>query len=284
MYIERYADGAPALEDAAREDPALEDAAFGASPGESRLPPAVTPLDSWRRAVALGARGYYGRSAAELTRTHALGRTDPLLRSLALSTEGSLRRQLGWHRLAGEFDGAAFALVGALESSEPLAIAARCDALTGLAADALGQGRLALGEQLLGRCATELERSDERVWRQRLRLMWVSAEISFASGAGTRALELARAGDELARECPSVRHRIKTRLLLAAAFCVQGDLDGSRDVALDVLQQCEDQGLLPLRWAAAMLLAGVDPSAGGADIARECELEIQRRGGRFRKT
>lgn len=277
MYTERYGDGTAE---------ALGVAAFGASPSVSRLPPAVTALDSWRRAVALGANGYYSRAVAELARTHVLGRTDPRVRSLALSTEASLRRQLGWHRLAGELDGAAFALVGSLESlesREPLAIAARCDALTGLAADALGLGRLALGEQLLSRCATDLEGSDE-LWRQRLRLVWVSAEISFAAGAGTRALELARTGDELARECPSIRHRIKTRLLLAAAQCVQGDLEGSRDTTHEVLQNCEEQGLLPLRWAAAMLLAGVDPSSGGAHVARECAFEIERRGGRFRKT
>ncbi|KAA0022737.1 hypothetical protein [Antrihabitans cavernicola] len=259
----------------------LESAAFGA--GGPDLPQPDNALDSWHRAVALGGRGYYARARAELRRTRLFPDATPTIASLTFSTEGSLLRQLGGHRPAAGYDGAA---LGCLDGGKPESVLARCDAMTGLAADALGQGRLAVSGRLLERCAAELCDSSllrTRSWRQRLRFQWVSAELAMASGAPDRALQYAQTGALLAGECPSTRHAIKSDLLVAAARCVSGDLDAAREMGADVLKRCEERGLVPLQWAAAMLLDGIAPGTDAGTVALTCARVIERRGGRFRK-
>ena len=78
--------------------PTLTAAAFGEDTACWPLPAAATAQDRWLRAVAAGAQGYYGSAYTELAelRRSAAG---PLA-SLGCSTQGSLLRQLGWHRLA----------------------------------------------------------------------------------------------------------------------------------------------------------------------------------------
>ncbi len=175
----------------------------------------------WWRAVALGGAGHYAAARIALRRLRA-GTSEPVLLSLAASTEGSLRRQLGWHARAAHDDGYAAALVlprlagvdasgyrhperidpnaggyplsgrfdnaavvvgadspsgtggtdaagvaGGADAAGVDAVAgyyrfpdlvdAAADALTGLAADALGTGRLALATRLLDRCGALLD-------------------------------------------------------------------------------------------------------------------------------
>ena len=253
--------------------PSLVAAAFGAHPGSAPLPPASTPLESWLRAVALGGQGYYARARAELR--NATPGSDTLA-SLLSSTAASFVRQLGGHRRAAELDGRALVLAGG-DGTGP---AARADALTGLAADALGVGRLRLSARLLDRCAHELGDDPQR-WRENLRLDWVSTELALASGDGAAALAGAREADARAVDCPSERHRVKSRLLLAAALCVNGETAESLVVAREVADRCAEHGLLPLRWAAAMLCDGIAPAGRHADVAAECAAELARRGGRF---
>ncbi|WP_280248762.1 hypothetical protein [Nocardia abscessus] len=176
----------------------LAEAAFGADPGRAaaELPPASDPLGRWYRAVVLGGQGRYAAARAELRRVcnHS---TDPVLLSLARSTEGSFLRQLGWHERAAAFDGRAAALIlaadaatetgagrvvaNAVGGNRPSRADAICDALTGLAADALGTGRLALADRLLRRSASAARRY-EAGWRPAIRLCWVSAETALATG------------------------------------------------------------------------------------------------------
>jgi hypothetical protein len=77
----------------------------------------------------------------------------------------------------------------------------------------------------------------------------------------------------LAATAPSVRHRVKSRLLLAAATTVGGDLDRARELAAEVAAECRVHDLLPLRWACAMLRTGLDDggAAAGADAAAEAD-------------
>src|SRR5258708_631895 len=121
----------------------LIEAAFGARPGHAaaELPAAAHPVDSWYRAVVLGGQGRYAAAREEL-RTLRASTRDPVLAALAASTEGSFLRQLGWHARASVHDGRAAALV-LPGIAGPHRVDAVCDALTGLAADALGAGRLA---------------------------------------------------------------------------------------------------------------------------------------------
>ncbi|WP_459956016.1 hypothetical protein [Nocardia sp. IFM 10818] len=297
----------------------LADTAFGPTPGRAAigLPSAAGATESWLRAVALGGVGHYAAARAELTRTQRRT-TDPILRSLAHSTAGSLLRQLGWHARAAVADGRAAALVvpAAATASRPLtdpvAEAARveaiCDALTGLAADALGTERPELAARLLGRCGALLDSSAigvEGAWRQRIRLHWVAAETALAApGAGLisppgpdgsipgrsaaahtpgdPALAHAEAALALAEAGPSIRHRVKSQLLVAAACAAAGDLDRSRALAGKTATECRDFELLPLRWACAMLRSGVDPAGGHAAEAAACADLLAARGGRFR--
>ncbi|WP_280435799.1 hypothetical protein [Nocardia carnea] len=340
--------------------------------------------------MALGGTGHYAAARTALRRLRA-STTDPVLLSLAASTEGSLRRQLGWHARAAHDDGLAAALVlprlsgvspaglprpaliypdapgrrnpdGLLDAAGaaggeiapgvacggvcagagvaaasaglgvdaldaagaaprrpddteaagyqrvPDSIDAAADALIGLAADALGTGRLALATRLLDRCAALLE--DEcpsgstgegiargetggaAVDRSRalVRLHWVRAETALAGGRGEAALAAAEVALASAEHGPSIRHRVKSRLLVAAAAGVTGDTARAVELAALVEEQCREAGLVPLRWACAMLRTGLPapgagPAAGHASAAADaeaCRALISRRGGRFR--
>lgn len=290
----------------------LADAAFGAAPERAAagLPSAVDAHESWLRAVALSGVGHYAAARAELIRGRR-ATTDPALLSLTHSTEGSLLRQLGWHSHAAVSDGRAAALVLPVKcDGAHVAVAtaadirhseAVCDALTGLAADALGTLRPALAARLLNRCQNYLDihlPGGESAWRPRLRLHWVSAETALsAPGAGlitapaddhtpgarqAPALAHARAAVALAERSPSRRHLVKSRLLLAAAHAAAGDLDRSRTLAIEVDRDCREHELLPLRWACAMLRSGVQPDGDGVAVAERAARLLATRGGRLR--
>ncbi|WP_280341665.1 hypothetical protein [Nocardia abscessus] len=275
----------------------LAEAAFGADPGRAaaELPPASDSLGRWYRAVVLGGQGRYAAARAELRRVcnHS---TDPVLLSLARSTEGSFLRQLGWHERAAAFDGRAAALIltadaatetGAARDAanevggyRPSRADAICDALTGLAADALGTGRLALADRLLRRSASAARRY-EAGWRPAIRLCWVSAETALATGDSESAAAHAAAALELADRSPSVRHQVKSRLLVAAADTVRGAHERSGVSAEEVARRCREHGLLPLQWACAMLRAGSGEENAAAE-ASECAAAIARGGGTLR--
>lgn len=238
------------------------------------------------RAVALGGQGRYAQARAAL---RPLGRTTSPgtpVASLALSTQASLLRQLGWHRIAAGFDGKALAAVSAISwRSDQLAHQAWCDAMTGLAADALGCGRLELGWRLLDRVGDRLDAIDEKgaLWRQHVRLHWVTAELSLAAADFTRALSHADAASELSVGSGSVRHTVKSDLLRAAAMTGGADTEAPRALSIAVLERCDEHGLVPLKWAAAMLVGGVTSDAGAFAVRDECFALIERRGGWFRR-
>lgn len=273
--------------------------------------------------MALGGSGHYAAARVSLRRLRS-ATSDPVLLSLAASTEGSLLRQLGWHARAAHHDGRAAALAlpaspAAVTSSggsplpaagtppggygaAPDALDAAADALIGLAADALGTGRLALATRLLDRCTALLDTvpytggyaepagrtppGPDRP-RVRVRLHWVRAETALAGGAADTGLAEAEAALALSESGPSVRHQVKSRLLVAAAAGATGDTDRSAALAALVDQQCRTFGLVPLRWACALLRSGLH--AGDAAVrdtaesdAAACRELIARRGGRFR--
>lgn len=282
---------------------ALHAAAFGAGPraegpgGAGVLPPAAAPRTLWWRAVAHAGQGHYARAGADLA---ALRRADPdgPWGSLAASTAASLIRQMGGHAEAAVHDGRALAAVGmpgpadgmpaAADSAPgPLVMHARCDALTGLAADRLGRGDHAGARVLLDRCARVLAQAPggtDGHPRLALRLRWVTAETAMTAGDAQTASRAARAGLALAESgvFGSVRHGVKTLLVAAAAEAVGGDAAASARLAGRARAEAEAAGLLPLRWAACLLLAGV---AGGAEAdgarAEEaaCAAELRSRGG-----
>ena len=78
-----------------------------------------------------------------------------------------------------------------------------------------------------------------------------------ARGKGSAAVQHAEAARAAAATLGSARHAIKTEVVMAAALCCVGDLDGSRRVADAALEETEHHGMIPLRWALASLLAGI---------------------------
>ncbi|KXF55131.1 hypothetical protein AXA44_05505 [Rhodococcus sp. SC4] len=260
-------------------------AAFGADPGACPLPASDVPVERWMRAVVWGARGHYARSRAELDALTRGEVADPAVVSLAWSTQASLLRQLGWHGVASGFDGRALTAVGTRPGDEDgvLVREARCDALTGLAADALGCGRLELGRRLLARCSEHLdERAPDELWRQRVRRHWVSAELFLSGGDFASARRHAETAAEISEAAGSARHRVKSDLLRSASMTGEPDSGPATRLAADVLDRCDRYGLIPLKWAAAMLLSGVTSDSRAEAVRKECEAVIRARGGSFR--
>ncbi|MEE2033873.1 hypothetical protein [Rhodococcus chondri] len=273
----------------------LADAALGTSPGLHPLPAARSGEEQWLRAVALGGQGYYSAARAELARFRRVTGPDGAWASLAASTEASLWRQLGRHRQAATFDGRALALAAGARTGRNVAAhdvatirrlsEAECDALTGLAADALGCGRLALSRRLLDRCAYRLSESERPgsdgvpMLRQRIRHAWVTAETALASGDFESACSAAARAAEDARAYGSVRHQVKSDLLRAAALT--GDADPAPALALagEVADRAAYHGLVPLRWAAAMLVTGLTQDEGATAVRDECAALVRHRGG-----
>ncbi len=258
---------------AASDSAGLIDAALGSNPGRWPLAFAATPPDLWLRAVAAGGQGRYGSALADLDqvdRSAARGR----IASLALSTRASFMRQLGCHDRARTFDGRALAVAG--DDADGCA-----DALIGLAADALGVGRLAAAARALQRAEEPLGRAEGP--RLMVRHAWVSAELDMVCGAGRSAVAHAQTAADLAGSLGSVRHSIKSQVILAAALCCSGDASAARPAAGEALTAADRHGLIPLRWAAACLLADI----GSADhspaeitaIRDDCAALVTKRGG-----
>lgn len=254
----------------------MDGVAFGSDPGRWPLSAAVTAHELWLRAVAAGAQGRYASALSDLDRLQRRATPGPL-GSLALSTRASFLRQLGWHDRARALDGQAVALADG--AATPVA-----DALIGLAADALGVGRFAASARALQRAADVV--ADSAAARLPVRLAWVSAELAMVSGDGVSAVADAERAVQLAATLASVRHAVKSRVILAAALCSRGDIDPARREADEALRQTESLGLVPLRWAVASLLANIGSKEHSeAELAalRDDSAEtVTRRGGVWR--
>lgn len=229
----------------------LHGTALGRDPGRHPLPPAADDEGRWWRAVALGGQGRYAAAATELERL-GTSATAPWLRSLAASTRASHLRQLGGHLLARRLDGRALALVGAAVGRTGRT--ARVDALVGLAADALGPARVALSRRLLAVAAEDLDGADARCT---VRWHWVGAEAALCADERDVAAAHATTALRLAGAAGSVRHEVKSSLVVAAAT-------GSVDGAERARAAAAEHDLLPLRWAATMLLLALEGPRTGS--------------------
>ncbi|WP_020108745.1 hypothetical protein [Nocardia sp. 348MFTsu5.1] len=247
--------------------------AFGGSASANAILPAHDPWTRWLRAVSLGGQGFYAVAATELRRMED-SNCGPVLRSLAASTRAAHLRQGGRHHRAAVHDGAALYIVGQGDLGDPEVAAARCDALTGLAADNLGRGMFGAADLLLGRVEQILGDRDTVpagdevawIWGQRLdlRWRWVRAELAMYTSDPAAAVEHAAAAQVIAVAGPSLRHRIKTELIGAAAAAASGDVQEAGERAGRVADAAETARQLPLQWAAAKLLDGIGVRRVGA--------------------
>lgn len=271
---------------------ATADAAFGSAPGLYPIPAAHDVEQRWHRAVALGGQGRYAAARSELSLLRRQTGPTGSWASLVASTEGSLLRQLGDHRTAAASDGAALAAIGTGNAPQEdpetriRAVRARCDALTGLAADSLGTAGPVLARDLLNRCAAVLDEAEDAegetpFLRQQIRLAWVGAESALAFADFERARAFADRAVAVAARYGSVRHAVKSDLIRAASLTGDTDRDPARNLAREVFERTGEHGLIPLRWAAAMLLDGIGGGADAAAAGKACATTIIRRGGRF---
>ncbi|HEY8372278.1 MAG TPA: hypothetical protein VIL00_05995 [Pseudonocardiaceae bacterium] len=257
-------------------------AAFGETPERPVHAAACStdPVARWLAAVALGGRGHYAAAATVLE--GLVGEADPVLASLAASTLASHRRQLGGHAAARAWDARALRLVTGPTVSEGRTrlgrpdpdgmdvTGARVDALLGLAADAIGLGRVDEARRLHA-VAVDTAVAAEAGWRSEVRLAWVAAEVALAADDPGTAVRHAERALERTDRSVSVRHRVKSAMVLGAALATAGD-----PAAEAVLEQAVDLAdrhrLVPLFWPAALLL---DQLRGGASpLARRARKAL----------
>ncbi|MFC6089628.1 hypothetical protein [Saccharothrix lopnurensis] len=221
--------------------------------------------ERWLAAVVLGGQGHYAAAATVLGGLIGGG---GLFGSLAASTLASHRRQLGGHASARRWDALALALLadrgekGVEEDPDGVDVAgARADALLGLAADAVGAGRVGEARRLH-------ERVEPLGWRSRVRHQWVAAEIELADGHAERAVAPAERAAALSGEAGATRHALKSDLVLGTTLVVLGTpagLDRGLDLLHCDLNHTDQLGLLSLIWPTGLVLANAQENRTYAD-------------------
>ncbi|WP_224392167.1 hypothetical protein [Pseudonocardia sp. ICBG1293] len=222
----------------------------------------------WAAAVAWGGSGYYAAAASLLDGVRRDPAAGVVVRAHATLTRASHLRQLGGHRAAAALDGDALRLMlpGAGHPADPgpwglHRAAAVADALTGLAADALGRLDAGTAALLLGRAEPWCGPPGHRT---RVRYGWVAAETALVARDVAGALAAADAALAGAVALGSARHVLKSRLVRAVAAGVAGADRTAVGAELDaVAADALAHGLLPLHRPA--LLARAD-LAGPQDV------------------
>jgi hypothetical protein len=240
------------------------------------VPPGACPGDRWAAAVALGGQGRYGRAATLLTGLLHDPAVPRVVAAHAAVTLASHRRQLGGHVAARRHDawGLRLAADAASVPGMPTVEVARADALTGLAADALGAGDLHGSRVLLARatsaCAGLAEGDDSGgAGRCAIRAGWVAAELALMAGDPAAARSAAASAEAGARESRSSRHRVKSAIV-AGVSRAAADPDTAPGVLLELdaaAAAAARLGLLPLHWPAALAAADLADRPGVADAA-----------------
>ena len=191
----------------------------------------------WSDAAEAGARGDYLEAWTILD---LLVDADLRWQSLAASMRGSHLRQIGDVRAARTSDARALELACDAES--------RAEALIGLAADDVADGRAAAAREHLALAVDDADRA----WRTRTRLAWVTAELSLLDGAALAAIQ---AGERALAACVdhSTRHVAKSLLIAEAARggTPSGDLVG--DGVLRAVDLIRAGGWASLQWPAALI-------------------------------
>jgi hypothetical protein len=231
---------------------------------------------AWLLGVTLGAAGRYGSALAVLDPLADRVATDHparrLFGSLAASTAASVHRQLGRHTVAQSRDERAVELAG--DAPEAL-----FDARLGLAADAVGLGDAETARGwLAGARALAEGRGDW--WRQRVRGLWVEAEVALLVGKPANAVAAAEAAVGLAEASQAPRHVAKGLLFLGVAQVQGGDPEEAATTLRRSATLAESLGCLPLVWPSRAMLgamlqgAELQESARSLAAARNAVLTI----------
>lgn len=246
------------------------------------------PEQRWLAAVALGAQGHYGAAAALLDGLYRDRATPGAVRAHAAVTRAAHLRQLGGHLPARGWDAKGLALATPFDGAERSGAsgqdvdldglglaAARLDALVGLAADSVGLMDLGQADRLLlraERCVVE-----HTSWRPAIRLFWVRAELALSRGQMSDSVRCARAAVARAGSAGSVRHMIKSELILVVAESTAGL---GRDEAVNrlnlLLERTRQAELATLEWVIHVLLASTikTSDAAGARVHQRRVAEV----------
>jgi hypothetical protein len=243
----------------------LHAAAFGDRPDLAVTATPTDPTQRWLAAVVLGAQGWYARAATLLD--ELVRHRDPVLGALAAATLASHRRQLGGHADARRHDATGLRRLSQVhvdrKGEHSAAIAeAHHDVLVGLAADAVGLGQLGEARRLIAAAP------ENAGWRAAVRTGWVSAETELRAGRADAAVGPAEAAAERAAASGSVRHGVKSALVLGVALVAAGRRGRGGEIVSTALDDATDLGLLTLQWPAAMILTELEPTR--ADQFRRC--------------
>ncbi len=231
---------------------------------------------AWLLGVALGSAGLYGSSLSVLEPVSGHGGDAPadqlLFAALSSATMASVNRQLGRHQVARSLDQRALELAGG--SAE-----AMFDARLGLAADAVGLDDPLTARAELERAVAVTEGRDDW-WRQRVRVLWVRAELALLMGDAPAAAGSADDAVGIAEASGAPRHVAKSLLFQGVAQVQNGDLDEAGTTLRRAATLAESLGTLPLLWPSrAVLGALVEPtapqeSARSLAAARSAVLQI----------
>jgi hypothetical protein len=243
---------------------ALEWAAWFGWPGDGVAalngldPDGVVPERMrWLAGVCLGAVGRY-RTAARW-----LAPGGEPAGSLAASCLASHLRQVGRHADAEPLDRLALSIATDSE--------ARADALLGLVADAVGRHDPALAEERLNTARAQMlaVTIDDREWRLRVRLGWVTAENALLSSDPELAARIARSARRTARTARACRHAVKSELVLGVALEASGRTRSAARVLRSAVRGATQMGLTPLLVPAHSVLADIVNDRAPAVAARE---------------
>ncbi|GAY10135.1 hypothetical protein TOK_4491 [Pseudonocardia sp. N23] len=273
----------------------VRDVAFGADPGRAVVvAPGAPAANRWAAAVALGGQGHYARAATLLLGLLHDPAAPRVVAAHAAVTLASHRRQLGGHAAARRLDALGLRLASdpgiasrPAGPDGPSAVAARADALVGLAADALGIGDLCGSRRLLDVARAVCEAADAATapdeGRCTVRAGWVTAELELVSGNAVAATRAAAGAARRAAGSRSSRHRVKSAMVAGVSRAVADpatapeallELDALAGAALAL-------GLLPLHWPAALAAADLADRPGVAEAAAERSAEGVRKARRW---
>ncbi len=223
---------------------------------------------SWLIATVLGGLGSFADAVAVLAPLLA-GEppTPPVVTALACETMASLLRQVGRHMQAEAHDERGLRLANA--APLPGALEAVLDCQVGLVADAVGQADVPTARRRLDVARATAEGLGSALWRPRLRVQWVTAEVALLVGAADAAVAAGAAAVGAAEAARAPRHLAKGLLFLGVASLAAGDRDNGVAHLERAAALAGDVGALPLVWPANAVLARVlQPDAAAPERHR----------------
>ncbi len=220
---------------------------------------------AWLLGVCRSATGTYGQALAGLTTAASDPEVAAELRSLPASAVGAIQRQLGRHAEGRDWDQAA---LDAADDPE-----AECEALLGLASDAVGLGEPEAAREVLARIGHVLA---ERPlwWRHHIRTDWVRAEVALLDGDPAQARAAAERALDAAEAASAPRHVAKSLLFAGVAATSHGQQGTAVDLLARAAVLAEGLGARPLVWPSRGLLGAL--LAGSSPAESERSLEAAR--------